>query len=217
MKKFSLFISLIILLSVASGCAQFSPKSFFSAQPEAMPLPNYSGKKAKLMVTDFEVKAAKAGGDIGLGLREMLVSALANSGRYSVTAPKGQGADLILTAAVVEFEPEFSGGRSGVGGGGGSTSGVLGGLLGASLNKAHMTLEIRIIDATTSEVLASTRVQGSASDVSGMVLAGSFSNWALGPGLSGYANTPMEKAIRGCIIETVRYVSQTIPASYYKY
>lgn len=217
MKKFSLFINLIIILSIVSGCAQFSPKSFFRAQPEAMPLPSYSGKKAKLMVADFEVKAAKAGTEIGPGLREMLVSALTKSGRFSVAAPKGQGSDLILTAAVVEFEPESSGGRSGVGGGGGSASGALGGLLGASLNKAHMTLEIRIVDATTSEVLASTRAQGSASDVSGMALAGSFDNWGLGAGLSGYANTPMEKAIRGCIIEAVRYISQTIPANYYKY
>ena len=41
--------------------------------------------------------------------------------------------------------------------------------------------------------------------------------WALGAGLGAYANTPMEKAIRICIIEAVRYISQTIPASYYKY
>jgi curli biogenesis system outer membrane secretion channel CsgG len=48
-------------------------------------------------------------------------------------------------------------------------------------------------------------------------MGGFFGSWALGVGLSGYANTPMEKAIRICIIEAVRYISQTIPANYYKY
>jgi len=56
-----------------------------------------------------------------------------------------------------------------------------------------MALDIRIVDASTSEVLAATRVQGEASDVSGGFMAGFFGSWGLGAGLSGYANTPMEK------------------------
>jgi len=93
----------------------------------------------------------------------------------------------------------------------------LGGLLGAALNKAHMALDIRIVDTSTSEVLAATRVQGQASDIAGGIMAGFFGSWGLGVGLSAYANTPMEKAIRVCIIEAVRYISQTIPVNYYKY
>jgi curli biogenesis system outer membrane secretion channel CsgG len=105
----------------------------------------------------------------------------------------------------------------GIGAGGGVGSGILGGLLGASLNKAHMALDIRIIDTSTSEVLAATRVKGQATDVAGGFMAGFFGGWALGAGLGGYANTPMEKAIRVCIIEAVKYISQTTPANYYKY
>jgi curli biogenesis system outer membrane secretion channel CsgG len=93
----------------------------------------------------------------------------------------------------------------------------LGGLLGAALNKAHMALDLRIIDASTSEVLASTRVQGQASDVAGGLMMGFMGGWALGGGLGAYANTPMEKAIRVCIIEAVRYISQIIPVNYYRY
>lgn len=179
-----------------------------------------------------------------MGLREMLVTALLNSSRFSVlerqalsavmqeqelaasgAAQQGTGpqrgkiktADLIVTAAVTEFEPEASGGSAGIGGGGGIGSGILGGLLGASMNKAHMALDIRIVDASTSEVLASTRVQGQANDIAGGIMGGFMGSWGLGAGLSGYANTPMEKAIRICIIEAVRYISQTIPANYYKY
>ena len=126
-------------------------------------------------------------------------------------------ADLIITAAVTEFEPQASGGSAGIGGGGAMGSGILGGLLGASLNRAHMALDIRIVDASTSEVLTATRVQGQASDVAGGLIGGFFGGGALGVGLGGYANTPMEKAIRVCIIEAVRYISQTIPANLYKY
>jgi len=211
----------------------------------AAPLPPYSGPKARVAIADFDVKAAKATGEIGGGLREMLVTALINSNRFLVVerqvlnaimqeqelsasgaAQQGAGgpqrgriktADIIVTAAVTEFEPQASGGSAGIGGGGSVASGVLGGLLGASMNKAHMALDIRVVDTSTSEVLAATRVQGQASDVAGGFMMGFMGNWALGGGLSAYANTPMEKAIRVCIIEAVRYISQVIPANYYKY
>jgi curli biogenesis system outer membrane secretion channel CsgG len=210
----------------------------------AAPLPPYSGPKARVAIADFDVKAAKATGEIGSGLREMLITAMVNSNRFSVlerqqlgavmqeqelsasgAAQQGSGpqrgkiktADLIITAAVTEFEPAVSGGAAGIGGGGGVASGVLGGLLGAAMNKSHMAMDIRIVDTSTSEVLSSTRVQGEASDVAGGFMMGFMGSWALGGGLGAYANTPMEKAIRICIIEAVRYIAQTIPANYYKY
>jgi len=210
----------------------------------AAALPPYAGPRARIAVADFDVKAAKATGEIGSGLREMLVTALINSSRFSVLERQAlsavmqeqeliasgaaqqtggpehgkiKTADLIVTAAVTEFEPQASGGRAGIGGGGGVESGILGGILGAALNKAHIALDIRIVDTSTSEVIAATRVQGQASDVAGGIGIGFLGGLGLGVGLSGYTNTPMEKAIRICIIEAVRYISATIPASYYKY
>jgi curli biogenesis system outer membrane secretion channel CsgG len=149
--------------------------------------------------------------------QELSVSGAAQQGAGGPARGKIKTADLIITAAVTEFEPQASGGAAGIGGGGGVGSGVLGGLLGAAMNKSHMALDIRIVDASTSEILASTRVQGQASDVAGGFMMGFMGGWALGGGLSAYANTPMEKAIRICIIEAVRYISQVIPANYYKY
>ncbi|MBM3255388.1 MAG: hypothetical protein FJZ08_03725, partial [Candidatus Omnitrophica bacterium] len=149
--------------------------------------------------------------------QELSSSGAAEQGIGGPQRGKIKTADLIITAAVTEFEPQASGGSAGIGGGGGVGSGLLGGLLGAALNKAHMALDIRIVDTSTSEVLAATRVQGQASDVAGGFMMGFMGNWALGGGLSAYANTPMEKAIRICIIEAVRYISQVIPANYYKY
>lgn len=245
MKKAVKFLLCGILIIGLAGCASLTqPTAQVDATAGAAPLPPYSGPKARIAVADFDVKAAKAGGEIGSGLREMLVTALINSSRFSVVerqvlgavmqeqelaasgaAQAGSGAqrgqiktaDIIITAAVTEFEPQASGGAAGIGGGGGVGSGVLGGLLGAALNKAHMAMDIRIVDTSTSEVLAATRVQGQASDVAGGFMTGFFGSFALGGGLSAYANTPMEKAIRVCIIEAVRYISQATPANYYKY
>jgi curli biogenesis system outer membrane secretion channel CsgG len=249
MKK-TLFILIAGLLAInLIGCETLQQMTQPTAQVDnnagAAPLPPYSGPRARIAVADFDVKAAKATNQIGSGLREMLVTALVNSSRFSVlerqqlkalmqeqelsvsgAAQQGSGgpqrgqiktAELIITAAVTEFEPQASGGSAGIGGGGGVGSGILGGLLGGSLNKAHMALDIRIVDASTSEVLAATRVQGQAVDINAGAMAGFFGSWGLGAGLSGYANTPMEKAIRICIIEAVRYIAQTIPANYYKY
>jgi curli biogenesis system outer membrane secretion channel CsgG len=241
MRIFILVLCPIILVACAS---MTQPTAQVDNTAGAQPLPPYSGPKARVAVADFDVKAAKATFEIGSGLREMLVTALINSNRFSVVerqvldavmkeqelsisgaAQPGSGptrgqiktADLIVTAAVTEFEPQASGGRAGIGGGGSVGSGVLGGLLGAAMNKAHMALDIRIVDTSTSEVLAATRVQGQATDVAGGFMAGFLGGFGLGGGLSAYANTPMEKAIRICIIEAVRYISQVIPPQYYKY
>ena len=134
-------------------------------------------------------------------------------------APRGKikTADIMVTAAVTEFEPEASGGAVGLGGGGkvGGNPGRRSS--GGSKNKAHMALDIRILDTSTSEVLAATRVQGQATDMKGGLMAGFLGSFGLGAGLSGYANTPMEKAIRVCIIEAVKYIAQTTPANYFKY
>jgi curli biogenesis system outer membrane secretion channel CsgG len=242
MKKFIIMIGMLILSSSLVYAIQ--PTAQVDNNAGAQGLPPYSGPKARIAVADFDVKAAKAAGEIGTGLREMLVTALINSNRFSVVerqvlnavmqeqqlavsgaaqagtgAQRGQikTADLIITAAVTEFEPQASGGSAGIGGGGGIGSGILGGILGAAMNKAHMALDIRIVDTSTSEVLAATRVQGQATDIAGGFMGGFMGGWGLGIGLSGYANTPMEKAIRICIIEAVRYISQTIPANHFKY
>lgn len=209
------------------------------------PLSPYSGLKAQITLAEFEIKAAKVTSEIGSGLREMLTIALINSNRFSVVerqslsslaqedklavldaAQQGDGesqknkikpAELMIIAAVTEFEPQSSGGSAGLGGGGGVGSGALGGLLGVNLNKAHIALDIRIVDTLTSEVLVATSIQGQALDVSGAVMGGIFGSYELGSGLAAYSNTPMEKAIRTCIIEVVRYISQSTPPAYFKY
>jgi len=244
MKKMILFAGICLLSMAGTSFAFLQPTAQVDNNAGTSQMPSYSGPKARIAVSDFDIKAAKAGGEIGSGLREMLVTALMNSNRFSVlerqalkavmqeqelaasgsaqagtAAQRGKikTADLVITAAVTEFEPNASGGNAGIGGGGRVGRGVLGGLIGGGMNKSHMAMDIRIVDTSTSEILASTRVQGQATDIAGGIGVGFLGSWGLGAGLSGYANTPMEKAIRVCIIEAVKYISGSIPMDYYKY
>jgi len=249
MKKVFVINGLCILVLMAfvfmicSAYALPQPTAQVDNNAGTVAMPPYNGPKARIAVSDFDVKAAKAGGEIGTGLREMLISALMNSNRFRVVerqvlnalmqeqelaasgaaqaggVQRGQikTADLMVTAAVTEFEPNATGGGAGLGGGGKVGHGILGAVLGGSMNKAHMALDIRILDTSTSEILAATRVQGQATDMQGGIMAGFLGSWGLGAGLSGYANTPMEKAIRVCILEAVKYISQQVPANYFKY
>ena len=241
-----LFWAIAICLVIPTlGCAGLQPTAQVDNNAGTQAMPTYYGPKARIAVSNFDVKAAKAYGEIGTGLREMLVTALVNSNRFRVVerqvldavmqeqqlgasgaaapgqsgAQRGQikTADIIVTAAITEFEPQASGGGGGLGGGGTIGGALVGAIIGGSMNKAHMALDLRIIDTSTSEVLAATRVQGQATDIAGGIFAGALGGVPLGIGLGGYANTPMEKAIRVCIIEAVKYIAQTTPANYFKY
>ncbi len=178
---------------------------------------------------------------ITTGLRDMLTTSLVQSGRFrvlerqelgaikdeialgqegyveqSTAVEKGhiKGSDLVVIAAITGWEPGTSGGRAGIGALGG---GVLGGVLGG-FKKSSLAMDIRIVDTSTSEVLAATRVEGEARDVKLGVLGGGLvGNFGLGGFLSTYANTPMEKAIRIAINEATKYIVSATPHEYFKH
>jgi len=133
-----------------------------------------------------------------------------------------KGADILVVAAVTGWEPGTSGASAG--GGGGAIEGKLGkifaigaGIVGA-MKKSSMAMDIRLIDSSTSEILAATNVEGVAKDINFGVLIGGFMRAAgMGGGLSGFAKTPMEKAIRKCIYESVKFLVRETPKEYYKY
>jgi len=237
MKKATRLLILGLVIMDLAGCAFWHSIIHSRGGGHDAKLPFYSGPKAKVAVAVFEVRTPKASNDIAVALREILIAALVKSNRFVIIEPKALNeiaqaqakaatktlipesgpAALTITATVVEFEPFSSGGRAGVGGGGGAASGALGGMLGPNLSKAQITLDIRIIDMASSKLLIAKSIFGQASDISGGVMTGSLGNWSLGRGLSDYTKTPMEKAIRICIIEVIRYISSAIPGRYYKY
>ncbi|MCM8797527.1 MAG: hypothetical protein NC923_06620 [Candidatus Omnitrophica bacterium] len=229
--KKAVFLGWVLLfLASLNGC--ISPKHVFRPAANVI-FPSYSGLKACITVTGFEIKASKANSDIGSGVRQMLVSALLDSNRFIIpnvetknterrsqrakVGDKERPADLIINVAITEFEPQASGGSSGIGGGGGVRSGVLGAMLGDSLGKTCISLDVRIIDAHTHNLLAAKQVRGQASNTSETMMKIYAGKWPLSAELVGYVDKSMESAIRRCLIDAIRYIVESVPASYYKY
>jgi curli biogenesis system outer membrane secretion channel CsgG len=216
-------------------------KSIEEAQQEA-----YDGPKARVAVSRFTDKTGKGWwtGAIGDGMAEMLTTALFHTNRYIVlerqtvsdvlkeqdlgTAgriKKGteaqvgeiEGAELLIAGAVTEFEGAASGGGGGLGGVGGTAGRILGGIAGG-IKKAHMAIDVRVIDAKTSRIVAATSVEGEATDFSlGGALGGYGGGGALGGALGGWSKTPTEKALRLCIQEAVKFIVSKTPATYYRH
>lgn len=170
---------------------------------------------------------------IGDGMRDMLTTALFNSNRFIVLereqlgtvmaeqdlaqsnrikkgteAPIGEiyGADLIITAAITEFQGTAKGAQ-------GSTR-ILGVQVGGGLKKGHIAIDLRIIDAKTSQIVAATSVEG---DAKSFAVGGSTNIGSIPLSLGGISNTPIEKAIRVCIQKAVEYIATNTPAEYYRH
>jgi curli biogenesis system outer membrane secretion channel CsgG len=171
---------------------------------------------------------------IGDGMRDMLTTALFNSNRYIVLereqlgevmreqdlgatgrvkkgteAPVGEiyGAELLITAAVTEFEGSTKGASGG--------TRILGVRVGGGVQKGHVAIDIRIIDTKTSQIVAATSVQGDSTSFG--VQGSTWVGGSLPVSLGGFSKTPVEKAIRVCIQKAVEYIVSQTPADYYRH
>jgi curli biogenesis system outer membrane secretion channel CsgG len=151
--------------------------------------------------------------DFGALADEMALREQGYTAEKKTRKGKVKEADVMVVAAITGWEPGTSGGGGGLGGLFGN---VVGGVAGA-FSKTHMAMDIRLVNVDTSEVITATRVEGSASSVSaGGLIGGIVGSTPMGGGLSAYAKTPMEKAIRACINEAVTFVVNETPNEYYK-
>lgn len=247
-KCFALCCALSFCLAGSYGCVtpgteatvtsgQGGP-SVAEAQAEA-----YDGPKARMAVAQFKDKTGKGWwtSRIGDGMADQLVTALFNTNKYIVlerqtlgnvlteqdlgasgrirqdtAAPIGQieGAEILVVGAVTEFEGASSGTQGGLGGFG---KGIWGAVTGG-FKKAHMAIDVRLIDTRTSRIVAATSVEGEATDVNlGGLVGGYGGSGALAGGLSGWKNTPTEKALRICIKKAVEFIGTQTPQSYFHY
>jgi curli biogenesis system outer membrane secretion channel CsgG len=197
----------------AAGCFSTKPHAQLDKSLTGEPLGRYFGPKAKIAVSDFELKTSGANAQAGIALKDAFIGILNNTQRFSIVAQ--QEADLIINVEINEFVPESSGGKSGVGGGGSGQSNFMGGLLGAPLNKANMQLGLRIIDHVSSSVISSRDIHSQAAQSPGKKIK--VRGMVFKAGLSAYADTPMGKVIYDCLIEAARYIAQNAPLGYYKY
>mgnify|MGYP001149360921 CR=1 FL=1 len=171
---------------------------------------------------------------IGEGMREMLVTALFKTKRFAILeralleeilkeqdlAGSGRvqggtgaaaggivGADLIVTGAVTEFVTDTLTVKGG--------AEVAGTQIDGSMNKGYVGLDIRIIDAKTSEVVVATYVMGRANSYG--LEADPGEEAKLPVSLSVFAHTPAERAIRNAIQKAVADIVQMTPAEYYRH
>ncbi len=176
-------------------------------------------------------------GQIGDGMRDMLATSLFNTGRYIVlerqqigeilaeqdfgasgrvkqetAAAIGEieGAELLVTGAVTEFQP-------GSGGAGGGLGGLIGGVFGAvagGFRKSHVAIDLRVVDTRTSRIVAATSVEGEAKDFN---LGGLAIGSKVGGGLGGFSKTPIEKAVRVALGAAVDFIVTKTPKKFYHY
>jgi len=211
-KSFKLFGCLVLSVFIA-GCSSTRTLPAGSKYLADDPLEGYSGPKAKIAISDFELKTSGLNTELGQALKEYFVSILSNTKRFIIVSPLDT--DLIISAGIIEFVPENSGGKSGVGGGGSAASSFMGGLLGTPLSKATMQLSLRIVDRATSNVISSREIQSQAVENPGNKINTPHDKF-FKSGLSEYAGTPMGKVIYECLLEAARYIALNVPQAYYK-
>ena len=171
---------------------------------------------------------------IGEGMRDMMTTSLFNTKRFLVverellaevikeqdlgasgrvksgTEPaKGeiQGADLMVIASVTEFDTGAKAVKGGF-----TIKGVK---VGGGVSRAHMAIDVRLVDLKTSQVVGATSIEGSAANV-GWDGAKDVAE-DLPVSLGGFSKTPLEKALRDCIRKAVNYVVHNTPADYFHY
>ncbi len=172
----------------------------------------YNGAKQRVVVRHFDYRASGGGGEIGRGMSDMLVDSLFNTNRFIVlerdrlidvteeqdlqrtgrfrrdtAVPLGQmeAAQFIINGSVTSFEPDCRGGS----------------VILYSGKQSCITINLRVIDATTGRIVHASTVEGkSASNRIGLI----FTTGNLPLGLGAYSRTPMEEAVRQCIETAVQ-------------
>lgn len=186
--------------------------------------PQFTGPKKRIAVTKFDnrVKGTYGSWNIGDAMAEMLTTELIKTGKFVVverqalqdilgeqelgqsgivkkeTAAKvGQvlGVQIIIRGVVSEFEQQESGG-----GGGLSISGFR---IGGKSSNAHVAVDIRLIDATSGQVLQSQNATGKA-ESSGIAFGVTSGNVDFSA--DSFKNAPIGKATREAIGSAVRFI-----------
>lgn len=121
------------------------------------------------------------------------------------------GARLIVTASITDFED--AGGASG--GAGTGKKGILG-ALGGAMKKTYMAINLEVVDAQTSEIIASEQIDATVRDTNfGALLGGAGGNAAAVGGLAGWDTEPKGKALQEVINAAVKYLEDSVPERYY--
>ncbi len=198
----------------------------YRKSPPPAEYPAYRGPKKTIAVLDFENKAKGIYGnwEVGQGLAEMLNSELLKTGRFILVERQalqavveeqamGQsglvraesaarvgrmpGAQLLIKGVVSEFEYKS--------GGSGMSLGLQRFNLGLKTNTAHVGIDVRVIDATTGQILASEHATAQAK-ASGFNVGYTDDDTPLEIGGGSFQRTPLGEASREAIRKAVFFI-----------
>ncbi len=188
-----------------------------------------SGPKKTVAVTKFDANGAFVGQygsyDVGGGLAAMMVNELGRTGRFNVVERAGLGtvlkeqelalrgltaaktvragrllgAQFLIRGSVTEFDTAESGG-------GLSFGANIGGFLAAlspQTRSGHITVDIRVIDSTTGQVVYGFTTSHKISETA---IAGSLSHSGFSVGANSFDRTPIGKAARIAIRKAVAQI-----------
>lgn len=203
----------------------------------------YNGPKARIAVARFTDKSNERTWwrkEIGDGMADQLTTALVGTNKFIVLERQSldavlseqdlvtsgrvnsnsgavygeiEGAEIVVVAAVTEFDDDNSG--ASIGG-----SGFIGDVfnsVSAGFSGSHIAIDIRLIDTRTSRILAATSVEGGSKDFDFTSAATNFGGALVGGNLSAWSNTPKEKALREIIVKAVAFLEAKVPDTYYRY
>lgn len=209
----------LCLLFGLSACAGSSATVVGNHSAASTQNTNYFGPKKRVAVTSFALRSnvSSSGQGLGSGMSDMLLTALVNTGRFTVlererlnevtaeqdlansgrfrqdtVAPSGQleGAQWLVKGSIIQFEPDCKGGS----------------LLVVSAKQSCITLNLRVIEVATGRILSATTVEGTATN-QGVGLI--YTPTELPIGLGAWKKTPVETAIRQCIEAAVAHIAAT--------
>jgi curli biogenesis system outer membrane secretion channel CsgG len=198
----------------------------------------FSAPKKRVAILDFDFASIQhwwdGNWDIGKGISDLLVVRLVKDGTYSVVERKALnailaeqnfsnsdranpssaaqigkllGVDCIIVGSITQFGTEDK--KVGVGGVGGRWGGFGGGKVGTSKGKAHVVLDMRMVDIDTGEILVVAEGKGESSR-SGLMLGGvgagrgGFGAGGIDMGSSNFRDTILGEATHNAADEAAR-------------
>ncbi len=173
-----------------------------------------TGGKPRIAVMGFENRTRY---DVGHGMQAMLTTSLFRTNRFIViereelrdvlleqklgasgvvsqdtAVPLGEveGAQILIYGTVTDFEPNQRGAGTIIG----------------SADQSHVAIDMKLVDARTSRVIATTTVEGKATDINLSSKMLKYVGMSPLYYLEVYNNTPIGSAIRLCIDQAVDYI-----------
>jgi curli biogenesis system outer membrane secretion channel CsgG len=199
----------------------------------AQPAPGYAGPKKTVSVSQFQAAESVGGGVTSEGMTAMLITALANDGRFVVVeraspygdavgseqalgkagmvgaetaAGTGQmsGASAVVIGVVTKYDPAAKGGGMSLGIMGGGSP--FGGSASRKNQKAVMEISLRLVDTTTGQVISTASAEGTAS--SSVTSAGLVEkNTGASLGANTFNSTPIGQAGEDAIRKAVEFIA----------